>query len=188
MKASRFTNRFASQPFFVWFVWAGVKHCSHCVAVGGMFPCLAVLTLQIGSLKEVSHQAIFALIGAVCCLHTLRSEIVTQLIPQKLFHAVNSRISRNPARANSLEILWCNDRTAIAQIDSWKHAAKTTALAEGNDKLCNCPENNSPRVISRNRMRQFRAIPRKRIPQYFFRVRNVFGMEGNSVIEATAMS
>ena len=95
---------------------------------------------------------------------TLRSEIITQLIPQKLFRAMITRISRNPARNNSSEIVWHNDKMAIAQIFLWKHATRTVREQRATTKLRNRPENTSPRVISRNRLRQFRAIPRKIIP------------------------
>ena len=45
--------------------------------------------------------------------------------PSKLFGAMITRISRNLARNNSSDIFWRNDKMAIAQIDSWKHATKT---------------------------------------------------------------
>ena len=100
---------------------------------------------------------------------TLRSEIITQLILQKIFRAMITRISCNPARNNSSEIFWRNDKMAIAQIYFWKHATRTIRKQRVTTKLRNPPENNSPRVISRNQLRQFRAIPRKIIPQQFFR-------------------
>ena len=56
---------------------------------------------------------------------TLRSEITTQLISQKIFCAMIVRALRDGARNNSSEIVGCNGRTVIAQIDSWKHATKT---------------------------------------------------------------
>ena len=84
--------------------------------------------------------------------HTLRSEIITQLIPQKVYHAMITRILRNPARNNSSEIFWRNDKMAIAHINSWKHATKTVRSQRAITKMRNCPENNSPRVISRNRL------------------------------------
>ena len=96
---------------------------------------------------------------------TLRSEIITQLIPQKLFRAMITWISRNPAANNSSEVFWRNDKMAIAQINSWKHATKTVSNERATTKMRNRPENNSPRVISRNRLWQFRAIPRKIILQ-----------------------
>ena len=116
---------------------------------------------------------------------TLRSEIITQLIPQKLSRAMITRISRNPARNNSSEIFWRNDKMAIAQIDFWKHATRTVRKQRATAKLRNPPENNSPRVVSRNQLRRFRAIPRKRIPQYFFHARNVFWMESICHLEVT---
>ena len=56
---------------------------------------------------------------------------------------------------------------AIAQIYFWKHATRTVRKQIATTKLRNRPENNSPRVFfSRNRLQQFRAVPRKIIPQY----------------------
>ena len=56
---------------------------------------------------------------------TLRSQIITQFLPQKCFRAMITRISRNPARNVFFsEVLWHNDKMAIAQIKSWKHATK----------------------------------------------------------------
>ena len=81
---------------------------------------------------------------------TLRSEIITQLIPQKLLRAMITRISRNPARNNSSKVFWRNDKMAIAQINSWKHATKTVRIQRATTNMRNCPENNSPRVISRS--------------------------------------
>ena len=43
----------------------------------------------------------------------LRSEIITHLIPQKLFRVMITRILRNPARNNSSEIFWRNDKMAL---------------------------------------------------------------------------
>ena len=97
--------------------------------------------------------------------HTLRSEMITQLIPQKLFRTMIARILRNLDRNNSSEIFWRNDKVAIAQIYFWKHATRTARKQRATTKLRNRPENNSPRVILRNRLWQFRAIPRKIIPQ-----------------------
>ena len=85
-------------------------------------------------------------------LFTLRSEMITQLIPQKLFRAMITRISRNPARNNSSEVFWRNDKVAIAQINSWKHATKTVRNQRATTKMRNRPENNSPRIVSRNRL------------------------------------
>ena len=49
---------------------------------------------------------------------TLRSEMITQLILQKLFRAMITRISRNSTTKNFSEILWRNDAKAIAQTDA----------------------------------------------------------------------
>ena len=111
---------------------------------------------------------------------TLPSEIITQLILQKLFCAMITRISRNPARHNSSGIFWRNDKMAIAQIDPWKHAQKTVRKHRATTKLRNHPQNNSPRVISRNRLRQFRAILQKIIlrgPKKGVITKGVFSLE-----------
>ena len=51
---------------------------------------------------------------------------------------------------------------AIAQIDPWKHATETISKqTDSKNNIAQSPLNNSPRVISRNRLRQFRAIPQK---------------------------
>ena len=91
---------------------------------------------------------------------TLRSEIITQLIPQKIFRAMITRISRNPARNNSSEIFWRNDKMAIAQIYFWKHATKTiiNKKAESNNKIAQSTRKQFPKsyfaqsiaTISRN--------------------------------------
>ena len=87
-------------------------------------------------------------------VYTLRSEIITQLyiIPQKLFRAMITRTSRNPARNNSSEVFWHNNKMVIAQINSWKHATKTGRNQRATTKMRNRPESNSPRVISHNRL------------------------------------
>ena len=41
---------------------------------------------------------------------TLRPDMIAQLIPRKLFRAMISRVSRNPARNNSSEMSWRNDK------------------------------------------------------------------------------
>ena len=82
---------------------------------------------------------------AFATVPSLRSEMITKLIPQKLFRAVIARISRNPARNNSSEVFWHNDKKAIVQINSWKHATKTVRDQRAT-KMRNRPENNSPRV------------------------------------------
>ena len=87
---------------------------------------------------------------ATAILITLCSEMITQLIPQKLFRAMITRISRNPARNNSSEIFRRNDKMAIAQIYLGKHATRTGRKQKATTKLHNRPENNSARVISRN--------------------------------------
>ena len=71
---------------------------------------------------------------------TLCSEIITQLIPQKLLHAMITRILRNPARKKSSEIFWRNDKMAIAQIYSWRHATRTVRKQRATTRLRNPPE------------------------------------------------
>ena len=100
-------------------------------------------------------------LGEFALAHTLHSEIITQLIPRKLFRAMITRISRNPARNNYSGLFWHNDEMAIAQIKSWKHATSIVSI-RATTTLRNRPDNNCPRVISRNRLRQFRAIPRNK--------------------------
>ena len=78
---------------------------------------------------------------------TLCSEIITQLSPQTFFRAMVKRASRNQARNNSSERFWRNDRMAIAQIDSWKHATKTARKQRATTELRNHPETESSRVV-----------------------------------------
>ena len=54
-----------------------------------------------------------------------------------------TRTSRNPARNNSSEVFWRDDKIAIAQINSWKHATKTVRHQRVTTKMRNHPENNS---------------------------------------------
>ena len=99
--------------------------------------------------------------------------MIMQLISQKLFRAMITRASHNPARNNSKEVFWRDDRVAIAQIDPWRHATKTVRKQRAPIRLPNRPENNFPRVIPRNRLWQFRAMHRKMSPQCTFRTHNV---------------
>ena len=77
---------------------------------------------------------------------TLRSEIITQLIPQKLFHVMITRISRNLARNNSSDIFWRSDKMAIAQIDSWKLVAyKNSMKAASKNRIAQSPRRQFPK-------------------------------------------
>ena len=79
----------------------------------------------------------------------------------------HASFAQSSQKHNSSEIFWRDDRMAIAHIDSWKHATKTIKQ-RATTRLRKRPENNSPRVPSHTRLRQFRAILWQTIPQSFF--------------------
>ena len=117
------------------------------------FACLGLFSTIFALLHSFSHfwECLFHAFLAVPPRTSLRSENITQSILQKWFGAMIARVSRNPARNPSSEIVWSNDRMAIAQIDSCCMLINSKKT-ESNNKLCNRPEiiNNSPRVTSRN--------------------------------------
>ena len=81
---------------------------------------------------------------AIC---TLRSEIITQLSPQKLYRAIVTQASRNLAWIILQKYFGAMAEMDIAQIDSWKHAAKTVRKLRATTKLRNRPNNHSQKLF-----------------------------------------
>ena len=89
---------------------------------------------------------------------TLRSETISQLTPQKIFRAMITRISRNPARNNSSATFWRNDIKGHCANRFLEACYKNSKKAESNNKIAQSPQKQFPKsyftqsiaTISRN--------------------------------------
>ena len=104
--------------------------------------------------------------------NTVRSEIIMQLIPQKIIEFISRNDYASFAQSSvkwfvrSMLVQWQNGHCA-----NWFLQAcyKNSKKAESNNKITQSARKNSfSRVISRNRLRQFRANIQKIIPQELF--------------------